>query len=320
MSAALPILMQDAGVPFDVFIQALTEQLDKAQASMAIKARVGKLSLTFAVKEVSLDLRAFVNLVDDDVYIRPAGPGESEASTVKLALTTITKPMIEENAMDFTPEDPKFSIREALGDKVNEDEQRRLERIGVRTVSQLAELRRTAGADVVARLARMPVNRLQQALLAASLPRLSRVEPSRSTPTPAPTRERDDFGLHGRSQPSPAANLAPGVRFLPRASLAPQAMAPQASAPVAAPVTTPAPVLMRMRSPQVLRSRLPRVLAAGMEVPVVEARDGELVLAPHASQMGCDAEVDFGDGEVARISLNDGSVGEWQGPTEGGAP
>ena len=49
-------------MPFDLFIQALTEQLDKAQAAMAIKARVGKLPLTFAVKDVSLDLRAFVQI------------------------------------------------------------------------------------------------------------------------------------------------------------------------------------------------------------------------------------------------------------------
>ena len=42
MSAQLPPLLQDAGVPFDLFIQALTEQLDKAQAGMAIKARLGK--------------------------------------------------------------------------------------------------------------------------------------------------------------------------------------------------------------------------------------------------------------------------------------
>ena len=277
MSAALPTLLQDAGVPFDVFIQALTEQLDKAQASMALKARVGKLPLTFAVKEVSLDLRAFVNLVDDDVFIRPAGPGDAEASTVKLALTTITKPMIEENAVDFRPEDPKFSIREALGDTVSEDEQRRLERIGVRTVSQLAELRRTAGADVVARLARMPVNRLQQALLAASVPRVSQV--------PA-QRELTD-GVGQSDDTAGGGQRAPG--------------------------------LLRMRAPLAARGRLPRVRAAGIEVPVVEAHDGEIVLAPHATQFGCDAEVDFGDGEVAAVRLAHGGVGRWIGAGVNGA-
>jgi hypothetical protein len=56
VSTQLPPLLQDSGVPFDLFIQALTEQLDKAQAGMAIKARLGQMPLTFAVKEVSLDL------------------------------------------------------------------------------------------------------------------------------------------------------------------------------------------------------------------------------------------------------------------------
>ena len=175
VAQALPPQMQDAGVPFDLFIQALTEQLDKAQASMALKARFGKLPMTFAVKDVSLDLRAFVRIIDDEVWVRPAGPGDATASSVKLALTTITRPMIEENAVSFATEDPKFSLREALGDRINDDEQRRLERIGVRSIGQLNELRQAAGADVVARLARMPVNRLQQAMLAASAPRVTHV-------------------------------------------------------------------------------------------------------------------------------------------------
>ena len=79
MSAQMPPLLQNAGIPFDLFISSLTEQLDKAQAAMAIKARLGKLPLTFAVKEVSLDLRAFVQILEDDIYLRPAGPGETEA-------------------------------------------------------------------------------------------------------------------------------------------------------------------------------------------------------------------------------------------------
>jgi hypothetical protein len=185
MAQALPPVMQESGVPFDLFIQALTEQLDKAQASMALKARFAKLPMTFAVKDVSLDLRAFVRIIDDEVWVRPAGPGDAAASSIKLALTTITRPMIEENAISFHTEDPKFSLREALGDRINDDEQRRLERIGVRSIGQLNELRQAAGADVVARLARMPVNRLQQAMLAASAPRVTRVA-------------QDDAAVHGQ--------------------------------------------------------------------------------------------------------------------------
>lgn len=253
MSAQIPPLLQDAGVPFDLFIQALTEQLDKAQAAMSLKASVGKLPLTFAVKEVSLDLRAFVQVLDDDVYVRPAGPGESEASSIKLQLTTITKPMIEENSVDYSTEDPKFTLREALAGEISEDEQRRLERIGVRTVQQLNELKQKAGTDVIARLSRMPVNRLQQALMRAAAPRVSKVE-------------RGEDGGEGRVH-----LMAPGLR----------------------------------------PGRLPRVRAAGESVPVIAAQDGAVVLAPLASQLGLDAEVDFGDGSVAHVNLCEGGLGRW---------
>ena len=283
----IPPLLQEAGIPLDLFISSLTEQLDKAQATMALKARVGKLPMTFAVKELSLDLRAFVQMVDDDVYLRPAGPGDTEASTLKLALTTITKSMIEENAMDFASEDPKFNLREALGDKVSEEDQRRLERIGVRTVTQLTELRKTAGADVIARLSRMPVNRLQQALLAASAPRVTRVD--------MPPRG----GFNGDYGDDTGAAMTGGNAGTGRGSASGVALAPR----------------VHLSTPLLRPGRLPLVRAAGQAVPVAEAQDGQLVLQPLASQLGSDAEVDFGDGHVATVPLTAGSLGRWHEPS-----
>ena len=262
-------LVQESGVPFDVFIQSLTEQLDKAQAAMALKARVAKLPLTFAVKDVSLDLRAFVQVVDDDVYVRPSSPGDTEASTIKLTLTTITRSMVEENAVDFKAEEPQFTLREALKDQLSDEDQRRLERIGVRTVEQLSELRKTAGTDVVARLARMPVNRLQQALLAAAAPRVTHVE------EPA-----GDNGI--------GAGPGRGAR-------------------------------VHLHAPGLRAGRIPFVRAAGSDVPVVESHDGRLVLAPHATQLGLDAEIDFGDGEVAHVPLAAGHIGRWSNGDAGRA-
>ena len=264
MTRSVQAFVQEAGVPFDVFIQSLTEQLDKAQAAMALKARVAKLPLTFAVKDVSLDLRAFVQVVDDDVYLRPSSPGDTEASTIKLTLTTITRSMVEENAVDFHAEAPQFTLREALQGELSDEDQRRLERIGVRTVEQLSELRQTAGADVVARLARMPVNRLQQALLAAAAPRVTQVERA-------------------------GADAAPGRS-----------------------------TRVHLQAPGLRAGRIPFVRAAGQDVPVVEAHDGRLVLAPHATQMGMEAEIDFGDGEIARVPLTEGRLGRWAG-TNGSA-
>ena len=272
---ALPPLLQNAGVPFDVLIQALTEQLDKAQASMALKARVGKLPMTFAVKDVSLDLRAFVQLIDDDVYVRPAGPGDAGASSIKLALTTITKPMIEENAMSFHAEDPKFSLREALGEHINEQDQRALERIGVRSIGQLNELRQAAGADVVARLARMPVNRLQQAMLAASAPRVTRIE-------------------------SPVPSAVPHQTTVPRGA---------DEAPLRA---LPQPARVHLEAPLLRSGSLPLIRAGGAPVPVIQTLGQTLVLQPLAHQLGSMAEMDFGDGQVASVRLSDGSVGAWQ--------
>lgn len=270
MSATLPPLMQESGMQFDLFIQALTEQLDKAQATMALKARVGKMPLTFAVKEVQLELRAFVQVIDDDLFVRPAGPGEAEASTIKLSLTTITKSMAEENAIDYSAEDPKFSLREALGDDF-EKERRSLERIGVRTVSQLTELRKSAGADVIERLARMPVNRLQQAMMAAAAPRVGSI--SRQSLT----------------------NLVPGVTKTPA-------------------LGTPSPdggAQVQLTSPLLRFGRVPLVRAAGALVPVLETADGHAVLQPLATQLGAEADIDFGDGQVARVILSEGARGHW---------
>jgi hypothetical protein len=301
---ALPPLLQNAGVPFDVLIQALTEQLDKAQASMALKARVGKLPMTFAVKDVSLELRAFVQLVDDDVYVRPAGPGDSGASSIKLALTTITKPMIEENAMSFEAEDPKFSLREALGQQISEQDQRSLERIGVRSIGQLNELRRAAGADVVARLARMPVNRLQQAMLAASAPRITRIEreaPAEPAVTPPKT-------------PQIVAPVAPVIAQ----PLTPPRATPKTDVATAPPKANPLPrpTRVHLEAPLLKAGRVPTIRARGVPVPVVQALDQTLVLQPLAHQLGSVAELDFGDGQVASLRLTDGSVGAWQAASE----
>src|SRR5512135_3012187 len=121
---------RDAGLPIEQFIQALTSQLDRAQATMALKARAG-LPLTFAVKDISIDLRTHVEMVGSVVRIRPAGPGDVEASILHLALTTITRPMMEENTVQLSAEPDEPSLKEVLGNEMSEDEQRRLEWVGI---------------------------------------------------------------------------------------------------------------------------------------------------------------------------------------------
>ncbi len=277
MTAALPPLVQDNGLPFDLFIQSLTEQLDRAQAAMAVKARVAKLPLTFAVKDLSLDLRAFVSIVNDDLYIRPAGPGDREASTLTLALTTITRPMVEENAIDFHADDQKFGLRETLGDTLNEEDRRSLERIGIRTVKQLNDLKRSAGADVIARLSRLPVNRLQQALLRAAQPQVTHIE-TESAPVSAPDQAIERLGGL-RNEAAPTAPSTPALR---------------------------SPLRARLGGINLLQGgRAPLIRATGREVPIVMAQEHELVVEPHASQFGQLAEVDYGNGQVFTVQLPD---------------
>ena len=91
-------------LPLEHFIQAVQSQLDNAQTAMAVKARNLNLPLTFAIKDITLDLRAHVEFNRSEIRIRPAGPSDKEASVFHLVFTAITRPMIEESdiAKEFT--------------------------------------------------------------------------------------------------------------------------------------------------------------------------------------------------------------------------
>ncbi len=166
----------EGALPIEQFIQALTTQLDHAQSAMALKANNLNLPLTFAVKDLSLDLRTHIEFVKSEVRIRPAGPGEQETSTIRLSLTTITKPMIEENAVaqQTAADDP--SIKD-VGTDLTDEEQKRLEWVGVQTVSQLRRLKHTGAERAVERVADLPVDRLRRALQRASEPMVMHVLP-----------------------------------------------------------------------------------------------------------------------------------------------
>jgi hypothetical protein len=164
----------DGGILIEEFIQALTSQLDRAQSTLAVKARNG-LPLTFAVKDITLDLRANLEVHAGAVHIYPAGPADKEASVLHLSLTTITRPMIEENTLHVAAELDEPSLREVLGDTMTEEEQRRLEWAGIHTATQLRDLERQGGENAVERVSSIPALRLRQALERASQPLIRRV-------------------------------------------------------------------------------------------------------------------------------------------------
>lgn len=183
---------REKGVPIEVFIQALQSQLDRAQTAMALKARNLNLPLTFAVKDISLDLRAHVEVVKNEIIIRPAGPGDAEASTLRFSLTTITRPMIEENTTQTMIAADEPSLKDVIGDSLSEEEQRQLEWAGVQTVSQLRDLEKQQ--HVIERVARLPVDRLRSALERAARPLVSRVTAER------PVNAVQPPGLNGNGQ------------------------------------------------------------------------------------------------------------------------
>src|SRR6185503_16670260 len=90
----------------------------------------------------------------------------------------ITRPMIKENAKPMSLErDDEPTLKEAVGDQLSDEEQKRLEWAGIHTVSQLRRLASSGGGKEVERVADLPVDRLRQALAKASRPFVARVEP-----------------------------------------------------------------------------------------------------------------------------------------------
>lgn len=166
-SAAAGFLVED-------FITSITTQLDRVQDALRVKA-VNR-PLTYALKELHLELKVFVDMdAQGHVMLRAAGPNEAGASTLALDFTTITKPMIEENTISLAA--TRSTPLDNLG--LNAEEQMRLERLGVTNVAQLDRLRGSTGVSTVARMADVPVERLRRAL-SAGQPKLG------AAPAPAP--------------------------------------------------------------------------------------------------------------------------------------
>ncbi|MFM0631238.1 hypothetical protein [Paraburkholderia xenovorans] len=166
-----------AALPLENFIQAVQSQLDKAQSAMAMKARNLNLPLTFAIKDITLDLRAHVEFARNEIRIRPAGATDAQASLFHLVFAAITRPMIEENATALADDPNERQITDLQDDSLTEENRRQLEWIGVRTVDKLKELNAKGGVSAIGRVTGLPVERLRQALERASAPAVEHVLP-----------------------------------------------------------------------------------------------------------------------------------------------
>jgi hypothetical protein len=276
----------EPGLPIEQFIQALTSQLDRAQSALALKARAG-LPLTFALQGLTLDLRTHVEMSGSVVRIRPAAPGETEASMLHLALTTITKPMIEENTAKLALASDEQPLREAVGDQLNDDELRRLEWAGVHTLSQFVDLQQHASPDALERVAQVPAMRLRAALDRAARPHISDI-------TTIDVGSRDV----GRS-PDPTIGTEPtiGTRVPMNPPVRQLPVEPQA------PMLSDSIPLIRVRGHNLVRDGLPKVSIGGERVNVLEAGRRELLIAPLAHQLGGTLEIETAPGVVATIEI-----------------
>ena len=180
---------QGAALPLENFIQAVQSQLDKAQSAMAMKARNLNLPLTFAIKDITLDLRAHVEFSRSEIRIRPAGAADTQASIFHLVFAAITRPMIEENATALADDPNDRQIDDLKDDSLTVENRRQLEWIGVRTVDKLKELDAKGGVSAIGRVTGLPVERLRQALERASAPALEHVFPVRQGPGDDPAQQ-----------------------------------------------------------------------------------------------------------------------------------
>jgi hypothetical protein len=167
----------DATLPLEPFIQAVQSQLDNAQTAMAMKARNLNLPLTFAIKDITLDLRAHVEFARSEIRIRPAGPADKDASVFHLVFTAITRPMIEENAIAFSDTPGETTLDELEGE-LSDEERKRLEWSGVRTVDKLRELQAQGAGRTVERITGLPADRLRRALARSAAPMVVDVSPA----------------------------------------------------------------------------------------------------------------------------------------------
>ncbi|MCU7935203.1 MAG: hypothetical protein KZQ99_10030 [Candidatus Thiodiazotropha sp. (ex Dulcina madagascariensis)] len=159
------------------FVQSLTAQLDRAQDALAIKAKTGR-PLTFALKDLSVDLKVFWEAPEGQLRLRHANPNEEGASTVHLSFTTITRAMAEENSLSLSQdEDPRALSEITEQGGLGEQERRQLEMVGIRTVGQFKRLSQNTDPKQVEAYLGIPVNRLRMALERSAQPAVTGNEP-----------------------------------------------------------------------------------------------------------------------------------------------
>jgi hypothetical protein len=288
------------------FINAITTQLDRVQDALRLKA-VNR-PLTYALKDMSLDLQVFVELDGQgNVRFRTSGPNETGSSTVKLSFTTITKPMIEENTISLAmTRSPSLS---EIG--LDEEERKRLERIGVSNAAQLERLGQSTGAVAVSRLSGISAERLRQAVV-QSRPRLTGVQPAPPAPAKPPV-----VTAPPPAQPAPPVVVKPKPRPdpLPPPRPAPPVVRPTRPPVVQAQPATPISKNVIQLEPNTRRLQLfganligetgaPQVFFNNQELGLSEAEEDRLVIELPEDLASGALEIALPDGQQLTYELS----------------
>ncbi len=128
------------------FLDALVVELDKTRETLNLKA-INK-ALTYAVKDMSMDLQIFPTFNGDDIQFETALPGDTGASKLTIQLASITDRQVRETTKQGAAgaETPLAEVE--LEDSVKRD----LRKIGVSTIEDLDRVeKRNVKLDSVTR-------------------------------------------------------------------------------------------------------------------------------------------------------------------------
>lgn len=119
------------------FLDSLIVELDKARETLAIKA-INK-PLTYAVKDVSLEMQLFPTFDGNSVKFVTAEPGQNGASKIAIQLGSITDQQIKKTSKDRrSTEDISIDLIEEIDDETKTA----LRKIGVTSVNDLDQIQK----------------------------------------------------------------------------------------------------------------------------------------------------------------------------------
>lgn len=119
------------------FLDSLIVELDKARETLAIKA-INK-PLTYAVKDVNLEMQLFPSFDGNNVNFITAEPGQRGASKIAIQLGSITDQQIRKTTKKPTTIE---DISIDLIDEIDDETKRTLRKIGVTSVDDLVQIQK----------------------------------------------------------------------------------------------------------------------------------------------------------------------------------